>query len=116
MARGDLNVSQTGSNTRGSAGDKSLETTVLRVINSKLGLSQTDVQDLQTLAGLRGRALDGSFPNQAVTRKDVSTIGKMAPMKSSQVTAAPTAADFNALQADVNTIYQALAAIALAFA
>jgi hypothetical protein len=116
MARGDLNSSQTGTGTRGSAAsDKSVESSVLRVLNTKFGLSERKVQQLEELAALRGRASDGSYPSAAVRRKDLATIGQMSAMTSQQVTAAPTQADFNALQADVAEIYQALVAITQAF-
>lgn len=113
MARGDLNASQTGANTRGDAtSDKQVETTIIRVMTAKFGLSERNVQQLQELSGLRGQASDGTRPREAIRRADVGAITRMPAMKSKPVTAAPTVDDFNALRDDVRAIYEALAALA----
>lgn len=110
MARGDLNASQSGSNQRGDAvSDRAIETAIVRVLTTKMGLSERVVQQIQELAGERGET---GRPKAAVVRRDLEAIGRMPTLKSKPVTAAPTAADFNALRDDVRLIYEALAAIA----
>ena len=49
------------------------------------------------------------YPRAGVRREDFTAIAQLASsMQSAQVTSAPTAADFNALQKDVAAIYGAL--------
>jgi hypothetical protein len=112
MARGDLNASQSGTNERGDAlTDRRIETSIVRVLNAKFGLSERVVQQIQELSGARGQQQDGSRPRAAVRRQDLSAFNRMDQLSSKAVTAAPTAADFNALRDDVRAIYEALSII-----
>ncbi|CAB3972356.1 MULTISPECIES: hypothetical protein [Burkholderia] len=114
MARGDLNASQAGPNSRGDAlVDKKVETAIVRVLTTKFGLSERVVQQMQELAGDRGDKAAGR-PRAAVRRQDLGAVSRMADMKSKTVTAAPTAADYNALRDDVSMVYEALRVIARA--
>ncbi|WBF05221.1 hypothetical protein [Burkholderia phage CSP3] len=113
MARGDLNASQTGPNSRGDAlTDRLVETSIIRVLVNKFGLSERTVQSIQELAGLRGQLTDGSRPREAVRHEDLGAISRMSEMKSKQVNAPPTAADFNALREDVRMLFEAMRTIA----
>lgn len=115
MARGDLNASQKGSSQRGAAvSDKDVELVVMRVLTHKLGLDERMVQALQALAGLRGEPGSTARPKAAVRRSDLGAIGQIQPMGAKEVSAAPTAADFNALRQDVRRILEALSIIAQA--
>jgi hypothetical protein len=117
MARGDLNASQAGPSARGDAlTDRTVEATILRVLNTKLGITERSVQQIQELTGLRGRLDSGDRPREAVRRENFGALARMAPMKSKQLGAAPTAADYNALRADIVAVYEALALIAQAIA
>lgn len=110
MARGDLNASQFGQNSRGNTvSDRELETAIVRVLTSKMGLSERIVQKLQELAGERG---EQAMPRSAVRRSDLSAIGKAQPLGSQEATAAPTAAEFNALREDVRRLYEVLERVA----
>lgn len=112
MARGDFNTSQFGQNTRGNAvSDRELETAIVRVLATKLGLSERTVQQLQELAGQRGEA---SLPKAAVRRSDIASIARIQQIKSQDVSATPTADEFNALRADVRRLFEALEIIAKA--
>lgn len=66
------------------------------------------VEQVQILVGERGPS-DGS--EMAVRRADVMGAGKPPDLKSSQLTAAPTMADYNKLQADIAAIHSLLSAI-----
>jgi hypothetical protein len=113
MARGDLNASQSGPNSRGDAlTDRPLETAIVRVLVNKFGLSERTVQSIQELAGLRGQLTDGTRPREAVRHEDLGAIARMSEMKSKQVSAAPTAADYNALRDDVRMLFEAMRTIA----
>lgn len=83
----------------------------MRVLTTKLGLSERNVQDLQALAGLRSEA-DGSRPREAVRRADLAVLGTVQELGSKNVSASITAADFNALRMDVRRIAEALSKIA----
>lgn len=61
-------------------------------------------ESLETLTGERG---DTKKPKSAVRRSELAPLGSLT-MKSAQVTAAPTQADFNNLQTDVKNIFDAL--------
>ncbi|AOJ09663.1 hypothetical protein [Burkholderia mayonis] len=114
MARGDLNASQAGPQSRGDAlADRKVEAAIVRVLTNKFSLSERVVQQLQELAGDRGDTAAGR-PRAAVRRQDLRAIARMSEMKSKQVSAAPTAADFNALRDDVRMVFEALRAIAQA--
>lgn len=115
MARGDLNASQAGPSARGDAlTDRAVEATILRVLNTKLGISERSVQQVQELTGLRGRLDNGDRPREAVRRENFSALARLAPMKSQKLSAAPTVADYNALRDDIRTVYEALSLIAQA--
>lgn len=119
MARGDLNSTQSTANARGnSANDtgKATESTILRVLTTKFGLSQDQVQKMQALTGARGRTSTGAYPLKAVARQDLGAFATVAAMQSKQLTSAPTMADFNALQADISSVFSLLAAVAKAIA
>ena len=62
---------------------------------------------IEKLSGERGDSLKS---NSAIRRMELRALASMK-MRSKQVTAAPTAADYNALQADVSAIYNALSRI-----
>lgn len=64
-------------------------------------------ETIETLSGERGDSLKS---NSAIRRMELRALAGMK-MRSKQVTAAPTAADYNALQADVAAIYNALSRI-----
>lgn len=115
MARGDLNASQAAQQSRGAAvSDRDIEVTIMRVLTTKLGLSERMVQDLQALTGLRGEPGSMTRPKAAVRRGDMSVIGRMQELQSKEATGAPTQAEFNALREDVRRVYEALAVIASA--
>lgn len=115
MARGDLNASQSGAQSRGAAvSDKDVEVIIMRVLNSKLGLSERMVQELQALVGLRGDPGVTARPKAAVRRSDLGVIGQMQQLGSKEVSGTPTAADYNALRQDVRRVFEALATIAQA--
>lgn len=65
-------------------------------------------EKLEKLTGERG---DANKSLAAVRRADLRTLATVE-LKSAQVSAAPTQADFNALQRDVATIFDALKRIA----
>ena len=64
-------------------------------------------ETIEKLSGERGDSLKS---NSAIRRIELRALASMK-MRSKQVTAAPTAADYNALQADVAAIYNALSRI-----
>ena len=64
-------------------------------------------ESLEKLTAERG---DATFSLSAIRRSELRPLASMT-MRSTQVTAAPTQAQFNALQADVNDIFDALARI-----
>lgn len=110
MARGDINASMLGSHQRGGAvSDRDVETAVLRVLTTKIGLTERTVQLLQELAGERG---EPGRPHAAVRRNDLAAIGKIPPMGSNQASGAPTMADYNALRDDVRRMYEAITRVA----
>jgi hypothetical protein len=115
MARGDLNAANQGRNERGNAiSDRDIETAVLRVLTTKLGLSERGVQAIQTLAGLRNAAGVPDKPGAAVRRGDLDALARVASMKTQPLTGAPSAADYNALRKEVAMLYEALGLIAQA--
>ncbi|SEH89879.1 hypothetical protein [Paraburkholderia hospita] len=118
MARGDINSSQIGGTNRGDAvGNRALEVTIVRVLNSKFGLSERAVQQIQELAGLRGIADDGTRPNMAVKRGDFGPLLRVpAPSSKAAAGATPTAAEYNALRDDVLALFEAFGLIAQAVA
>jgi ElaB/YqjD/DUF883 family membrane-anchored ribosome-binding protein len=67
-----------------------------------------DIQQLketvEKLVGMRG---DATKSQSAVRRSELRALASLK-LKSTQVTAAPTQADFNALQTDVSNIFKAL--------
>ncbi len=64
-------------------------------------------ESLEKLTGERG---DSTKSLSAVRRSELRALASIS-LKSAQVTASPTQADFNALQADVATIFNALSRI-----
>jgi hypothetical protein len=64
-------------------------------------------EKVEKLTGERG---DAAKPLAAVRRGELRALASLS-LRSRQVSSAPTAADFNALQADVASIYEALARI-----
>lgn len=64
-------------------------------------------EKVQKLTGDRG---DAKKPLSAVRRGELATLAGIG-LQSGQVSGTPTAADFNALQKDVETIFKALARI-----
>ena len=64
-------------------------------------------ETVEKLSGERGDSLKS---NSAIRRTELRALASMS-MRSKQVTAAPTAAEYNALQADVAAIYNALSRI-----
>ena len=64
-------------------------------------------ETIEKLSGERGDSLKS---NSAIRRMELRALAGMK-MRSKQVTAAPTAADYNALQEDVASIYNALSRI-----
>ena len=64
----------------------------------------------ETVEKLSGERGDSLKPNSAIRRTELRALASMS-MRSKQVTAAPTAAEYNALQADVAAIYNALSRI-----
>lgn len=112
MARGDLNASQAGPNTRGnSVSDRELETAIVRVLTTKVGLTERTVMALQELTGQRG---ENGHPRAAVRRSELAALARVPDFGSQRVTAAPTAAEFNALREDVRRMYEAIELIAKA--
>lgn len=113
MARGDLNSSQASGAQRGDAiTDRQVEATILRVLVAKFGLSERLVQQIQELAGERG---DAAKTRAAVRRADLAdALGRVPVLSSKPATAAPTAAEYNALRDDVRRMYEALSLIAQA--
>lgn len=65
------------------------------------------IEQLQVLLGERG---EKTKPNSAVRRIELQALASLK-LKSKQLTGAPTMADYNALQDDVATIFQALTLI-----
>lgn len=61
-------------------------------------------ETVEKLAGIRG---DSTKSQSAVRRSELRALASLK-LKSAQVTAAPTQADFNALQTDVSNIFKAL--------
>lgn len=113
MARGDINSSNAGRQQRGGVlGGGDAETLIVQVLKSRLNLTPENVQRIQSLLGDRFQPGDGATrPAAAVTRDNLSAIGRMKPMKSVKLTAAPTMTDYNNLRDDVRAIYDALAAV-----
>lgn len=112
MARGDLNASRVQESSRGNAvSDRDIEMSVMRVLTSKVGLTERTVMALQELAGQRG---EQGFPRAAVRRADLSVLARVPQLQSQPVSAAPTAAEFNALRDDMRRLYEALENIARA--
>lgn len=64
-------------------------------------------EKVEKLTGERG---DASKSLAAVRRGELRTLASLS-LKSSQITSTPTQADYNALQADVATIFNALSRI-----
>ena len=64
-------------------------------------------ETVEKLSGERGDSLKS---NSAIRRAELRALASMS-MRSKQVTAAPTAAEYNALQADVAAVYNALSRI-----
>ena len=64
-------------------------------------------ETIEKLSGERGDSLKS---NSAIRRMELRALASMK-MRSKQVTASPTAADYNALQEDVASIYNALSRI-----
>lgn len=64
-------------------------------------------EKVEKLTGERG---DASKSLAAVRRGELRTLASLS-LKSSQISASPTQADYNALQADVATIFNALSRI-----
>lgn len=64
-------------------------------------------EQVELLSSQRGAA---TRPLSAIRRGELLSLANR-PMGSSQITAAPTIADFNALQADVRAIYDLLSVI-----
>lgn len=115
MARGDINAANQGRNERGSAiSDRDIETAVLRVLTTKLGLSERAVQAIQALAGLRNVSGQPGNPAAAVTRGDLAGLARVQAMKSAPIGGAPSAADFNQLRKEVIALYEVLGLIAQA--
>lgn len=61
-------------------------------------------ETVEKLAGIRG---DSTKSQSAVRRSELRALASLS-LKSTQVTAVPTQADFNALQTDVSNIFKAL--------
>ncbi|GJH00210.1 hypothetical protein [Paraburkholderia terrae] len=70
-----------------------------------MSMDALNIERLQQLTGERG-----DKTKAAVRRGDVSLAS--APMKSKQLTAAPTMADYNNLQADISRLWNLFAGIA----
>ena len=64
----------------------------------------------ETIEKLSGKRGDSLKSNSAIRRMELRALASMQ-MRSKQVTASPTAADYNALQEDVASIYNALSRI-----
>ena len=64
-------------------------------------------ESVEKLTAERG---DATYPLSAIRRSELRALASMT-LRSTQVTAAPTQAEHNALQADVNDIFDALARI-----
>lgn len=71
-----------------------------------MSMDQVNLEKLQTLNGERG-----DKRRAAVRRGDVATLSDVQ-MKSKQLTAAPTLADYNNLQADLARVWSLLLGIA----
>lgn len=70
--------------------------------------SERDLQQVrETVEKLSGQRGDASKSLSAVRRSELRALASLS-LKSSQVTAAPTQANFNALQADVSNIFKTL--------
>lgn len=78
---------------------------ILRVLTTKLGLSERNVQQLQELVGERG---DLGRPRAAVRRADLAALGRLPAFTSEAAAGTPTQAEFNALRAEVKALYEAL--------
>lgn len=61
-------------------------------------------ETVEKLAGIRG---DATKSQSAVRRTELRPLASLA-LKSAQISAAPTQAEYNALQSDVNNIFKAL--------
>jgi hypothetical protein len=116
MARGDINSSNLGQNERGGAlSDRAVEVSVLRVLQNRLGLTLTIIQKMQELTGDRfATDTKTTRPRAAVRRGDFDTVGRIKELKSVKLSAAPTAADYNALRDDVKQIFEALEGVVTA--
>jgi len=114
MARGDLNASQAGAQSRGdSITDRMVEAGIVRVLTSKYGLNERAIQEIQLLIGLRGSASGGALPLAALRRQDIAALDRVKAMKSKPAAGAtPTAAEYNALRDDVRMLFEALGLIA----
>ncbi|MDN7179111.1 hypothetical protein M0D69_14020 [Caballeronia sp. SEWSISQ10-4 2] len=117
MGRGDLNVSQNDQGSRGgSLADRQIEAAIVRVMKSKFGLSERAIQAIGELSGLRGIEDNGTRPKMSVVRGDFAPLLRVKAPTTKLLSAAPTAADYNALRADVNALYEAFGLIAQAIA
>lgn len=90
-----------------------------------VNISDAEWNKLQEAVGILAgwRPLKGDKPMRAATQKDIAELRRaistlqsvltatLAPMTASMVTAAPTAAQHNALVADVTALHDALSAI-----
>jgi hypothetical protein len=90
-----------------------------------VNISDAEWNKLQEAVGILAgwRPLKGDKPGKAVTQRDLQVVqdavaklqkvltGDVADMTSTDVTAAPTAAQFNALRADVTAIHTLLSGI-----
>lgn len=72
-------------------------------------LSPIEKQKLELLDGSRS---PGSKQKAAVRRGDMGALLLITPMTATELTASPTASDYNKLLADVTALYQALSQIA----
>lgn len=70
-------------------------------------VDDTFIEQFQVLTGERG---DGQKSRSAIRRGELQPLASMK-LKSKQLTAAPTMADYNALQEDVANIHKALTLI-----
>lgn len=90
-----------------------------------VNISDAEWNKLQEAVGILAgwRPLKGDRPGKAVTQKELQVVqdavtklqkvltGKIADMTSTDVTAAPTAEQFNALRADVTVLHTVLSGI-----
>lgn len=90
-----------------------------------ISISDAEWNKLQEAVGVLAgwRPLKGDKPGKAVTQKELQAVqdaitklqrviaGKLADMTSTDASAAPTAAQFNALRADVTAIHTVLSGI-----